>query len=382
MKHIDNKNVMANKGKNSKLNSNILMWEKIKNDRIKISMTDEQEKDAQKIKNEQWSALIRVVELFRRYFSGEASMREQNSIEIWNPIENEEELMSDKRLEKDCDTALVWNAVSTELKFNINHNRNRFHIRNIHHYAAAAVLFILLGGGILFYTQHNAFNQPEYGVMADANSFFQTTDVQTKQITLPDGSKIHLNRGTKLSYASDKFNRRQREVWLTGEAFFEVAKNPDKPFIIHTGDMVTTVRGTSFNVKAYPQLNENVVSVKTGKVEISAQNAVLAMLTPGKQVIYNASTGKSDTQEVNLSEIAAWSDGRLVLNNASITELKLRIKQQFGAEVQINTQTLESVKMNAVFYKDATLQNVMEIISGLYGIRYEITKSGNVIINN
>jgi len=180
----------------------------------------------------------------------------------------------------------------------------------------------------------------------------------------------------------NQFNRKNREVWLSGEAFFEVAKNPEKPFIIHTGTMKTTVRGTSFNVKAYPQLVDNVVSVRTGKVEVTTQNKVLAMLTPGKQITYNVTNGSSETQDVNTSDIAAWTDGRLVLNNAGIDELKLRLKQQFGANLQVNGQILNTVKLNAVFYKNTRLEDAMETISVLYGIHYEITKSRNVIINN
>jgi transmembrane sensor len=319
--------------------------------------------------------------LLQRYFNGKATPKEKQIIDAWDAQsawEKHREKVNNRKMDAACDE--VWNNISWQLHFEKKHKAIRLR-PYVHRYAAAAVLFILLGGGILFLTQHNSINRSEYGAMADANTFFRTTNAQTKQVTLSDGSRIHLNCGTKISYASNAFNRRQREVWLSGEAFFEVAKNPDKPFIIHTGDMTTTVRGTSFNVKAYPQLGENVVSVRTGKVEIATQNKVLALLTPGKQITYNASNGKSDTQEVNLSEIAAWSDGRLVLNNASVMELKLRLKQQFGTELQIRGAALDSVKMNAVFYKDTQLEDIMETISGLYGIRYEITKSGNVIIN-
>jgi len=320
--------------------------------------------------------------LLQRYFNGKATQKEKQIIDTWDAQsawEKHREKVDSRKMDAACDD--VWNNISSQLQF----EKKRKSIKSIQYlqrYAAAAVIFILFGGGILFFTQNNSFNRSEYGIMADANTFFQTSDTQIKQITLPDGSKIHLNRGTKVSYTSTAFNRKLREVWLSGEAFFDVAKNADKPFIIHSGDMTTTVRGTSFNVKAYPQLGENVVSVRTGKVEIATQNKVLALLTPGKQITYNASNGKSDTQEINLSEIAAWSDGRLVLSNASVMELKLRLKQQFGTELQIRGEALDSVKMNAVFYKDTQLKDVMETISGLYGIRYEITKSGNVIINN
>jgi len=334
-----------------------------------------------KTPEEKWVSLLNVLELFRRYFSNEASARERNSIDTWEPIENEKELLSDKTLEKECDTVLVWNAVSKDLNFNISPGQKRFHIRFLHRYAAAAVLFILLGGGILFLNQHNSFNRSEYGAMADANTFFQTTDAQTKQITLPDGSRIHLNRGTKISYASNAFNRRLREVWLSGEAFFDVAKNPEKPFIIHTGTMQTTVRGTSFNVKAYPQLGENVVSVRTGKVQISQQGKQLAMLTPNEQIIYNTLNNQYETGVADGENAAGWRNGRLIFNSANIEELKLRLKQQYHVDLVIQDKALKDIMLNSSFAKGTSLNEVMNTIADFYNVKYNITSSGQVILS-
>jgi len=333
-----------------------------------------------KTPEEKWVALLNVLELFRRYFSNEASARERNSIDTWEPIENEKELLSDKVLEKECDTTLVWNAVSKDLNFNISPGQKRFHIRNIHRYAAAAVLFILLGGGILFFTQHKVFNQSEYGVMADANTFFQTTDAQTRQITLPDGSRIHLNRGTKVSYASTAFNRKLREVWFSGEAFFEIAKNPDKPFIIHTGDMTTSVRGTSFNVKAYPQLSANVVTVLTGKVEVKAQDKVLAMLTPDKQLEYNKKTNASQLMDIDADEATGWQSGGLILNYADKDELKLRIKQHYNADIQFRNNALDNIKIKSTFVEGTSLTDVLGTIEALYSVRCS-TQNNQIIID-
>jgi len=343
-------------------------------------MSDEQKREAQKIKNEQWSALIRVVELFRRYYSGEASQREQNSIETWEPIENEEELMNDKTMEKDCDTATVWNAVSHELKFD---RQPRFSIQKYfsigklqRRYAAAAVIFILLGGSILYYTQHD-FTQEKSGIVAQAKTSFQTADDQNMKLTLPDGSHIQMNRGTKFSYTTNAFNLKLREVWLTGEAFFEVAKNPEKPFIIHTGAMQTTVRGTSFNVKAYPQLAENVVSVRSGKVEVSNRNQMLAVLTKNKQLTFHSTTRHFQTNDMDWENAAGWTDGKLVLCNANVKELQFRIKQTFNANLTIEGSLLEGAMFNSSFNKGTGLKDILERICALYNVHYEV--SGNII---
>ena len=100
---------------------------------------------------------------------------------------------------------------------------------------------------------------------------------EVEEFTLPDGSRIYLNRGSKLTYDDRTFNDERREIRLSGEAFFEVAKNPAKPFIVYGGQTQTTVRGTSFNVKVYPGVRENVISVRDGRVEVkNAEHEVLA----------------------------------------------------------------------------------------------------------
>jgi transmembrane sensor len=291
--------------------------------------------------------------------------------------------VNDNILEKDCDTLLVWNAISRELKFDRQlqlTEKKHFSIGRLQRrYATAAVIFILLGGSILYYSK-NDFIQEKLGMVAQAKTLFQTTDDETRLVILPDGSRIQLNRGTRFSYITHAFNRKQREVWLEGEAFFDVAKNKEKPFIIHTGTMQTTVRGTSFNIKAYTQTGQNVVSVRTGKVEVCAQNKVLAMLTPNKQIIYNTAKRTSETESIKTSDITVWTNGCLVLNNANISELRLRLKQCFNVNLQVDGQALNRAKFNAVFKTGTSLDEVMQTISILYEIKYKTAPSGDIII--
>lgn len=90
---------------------------------------------------------------------------------------------------------------------------------------------------------------------------------ETRLINLPDGSSVILKKGSKLAYPN-YFKKEIREIYLTGEAFFEIAKDPQRPFYVYANEIVTKVLGTSFNVKAYPGDKEIMVSVKTGKVSV------------------------------------------------------------------------------------------------------------------
>jgi len=316
------------------------------------------------------------VNLLQRYFAGKTTEKETQIIEKWDAEaswEKYKEKVNDRKMEKACDE--VWNNISVQLQF--EEKRKTFRLRTyFQRYAAAAVIFILLGGGILFYTQHSITGHNTDRI-AQARTLFQTTNDQIRLVILPDGSRIQMNRGTKFSYATHAFNLKQREVWLEGEAFFEVAKNKEKPFIIHTGTMQTTVRGTSFNVKAYPQLAENVVSVHTGKVEVSNRNQMLAVLTKNKQLTFHSTTKHFQTNDMDWENAAGWMDGKLVLCNANVKELQFRIKQNFNADLTIEGSLLEGAMFNSSFNRGTGLKDILERICTLYNVHYEV--SGNKI---
>ena len=314
--------------------------------------------------------------LLQRYFTGSASTKEKQIIDSWDAEaswKKYKEKVNDRKMEKACDE--VWNNISVQLQF--EEKRKTFRLPTyFQRYAAAAAIFILLGGGILFYTQHSITGH-NIDIAAQAKTIFQTTNDQIRLVILPDGSRIQMNRGTTFSYATHAFNRKQREVWLEGEAFFEVAKNKEKPFIIHTGTMQTTVRGTSFNVKAYPQLAENVVSVRSGKVEVSSRNQMLAVLTKNKQLTFHSTTKHFQTNDMDWENAAGWMDGKLVLCNANVKELQFRMKQNFNADLTIEGSLLEGVMFNSSFNRGTGLKDILERICALYNVHYEL--SGNKI---
>ena len=316
------------------------------------------------------------VNLLQRYFAGKTTEKETQIIENWDAQsawEKHRQKVNDRKMDVACDE--VWDKISVQLEFEKKHKAFRLHTY-FQRYAAAAVIFILLGGSILYYSKNDSI-QEKLVMVAQAKTLFQTTNDQIRLVILPDGSHIQMNRGTKFSYGTHAFNRKQREVWLEGEAFFEVAKNKEKPFIIHTGTMQTTVRGTSFNVKAYPQLAENVVSVRSGKVEVSSRNQMLAVLTKNKQLTFHSINKHFKTNDMDWENAAGWMDGKLVLCNANVKELQFRIKQNFNADLTIEGSLLEGAMFNSSFNRGTGLKDILERICALYNVHYEV--SGNKI---
>jgi len=240
-------------------------------------------------------------------------------------------------------------------------------------YAAVAALVGIVFGVALFYTTSNIGDKHSIAQVELQYKMFETNLSAKKQITLPDGSTVYMNRGSRLKILSAAFNKKQREVWLDeGEAFFQVTKNPQKPFIVHAAKLTTTVKGTSFNVKAYSELDESSVMVRTGRVEVNSGTKTLAVLTPDKQLVYHKNNEQYEESEIQPDDAMAWWNDRLVLRKANIAELKLRIKQLYGVEMVVQGDALDGKYISSSFEKNTELEHIIESICMLHDVQYKI----------
>lgn len=330
------------------------------------------------------SAKLWVVELFSRYFNGKATDKEKKAIENWNSEAGKTTYKAAvEEIEKGCET--VWQRLSVEFGFELILEKpmvaRKSKVIQLQNYAkyAAAVVVIALGIGFYFYNDQisHVTTQP----VQIAMDHFESGAGEKKQMTLPDGSVVYLNTDTRIGIATAYFNKEKREIWLEeGEAFFEIAKNPEKPFIIHSIGLQTTVLGTSFNIKAYKELDESSVSVRDGKVQVMHQGNLLGVFTKNQQITFNKTTGSTVKSEVNWEDAASWMESRLVMNGANAKEFKLRLKQHFNVTVEIKNNKLDGKSLSCSYPSDVSLKEVMEGISLLYNIKYDLSQSGKLII--
>jgi ferric-dicitrate binding protein FerR (iron transport regulator) len=323
-----------------------------------------------------------LIELIERYERGKANDTERRALDTWIPdtgIAADKDIPNRKVLTEL--SAEVWHRL-TQKYYLENDKGTRKRIvgsrmwNTYRRYAAAVAIILIIGSGAWFtYNQGYSLQKDNHSLTADIHSAWTTDNKHRTALTLTDGTVVQMNTDSRIEISKAAFNKEKREVWLVGEAFFEVAKNPQRPFIIHTGDMQTTVRGTSFNVKAYRELNENVVSVRRGKVEVTRGVEKLALLTADKQLRYNTTDHLSKTSDVDWQDAAGWIQGRLILNGVGAKELKLRLRQQFGVTVTILNGALSGKCLSGSFRKERTLKEVMNTIGAVYGIHYEIKEN-------
>lgn len=201
------------------------------------------------------------------------------------------------------------------------------------------------------------------------------------EMLLPDGSHIFLNSGSQIRYSVDG-TEGMREVFLTGEAWFQVAKMKAKPFLVHTSFYDVRVTGTSFNVKAYKDDEEVITTLEEGSVQVkSSENLKLAeekVLKPGQQLIYNKETRSIQVNEVNTRLYTSWKENKLVFINMSLKDLKTLLERKYGVNIQIVDKDILDYHYDGVL-KSETILEVLEIFRHTLPIEYKIVGQ-NIII--
>lgn len=191
------------------------------------------------------------------------------------------------------------------------------------------------------------------------------------EVTLADGSVITLNSSTKLSYPRN-FNLNKREVYLEGEAFFKVTHNPKKPFIVHSGTLNTQVLGTSFNIKAYKGMDEIRINVATGKVGVSNSSKTLGLLLPNQQISYHQKSSTYQIDEKNVALANAWTQGKIILDGASFSELSIVIKNTYGYTLETHNPQIKLISFKSTFNSYDKIESVMRAISRIPDAKFRI----------
>lgn len=205
----------------------------------------------------------------------------------------------------------------------------------------------------------------------------QTLRGQNMTIKLSDGSKIRLNAESKIRFPN-KFNGKQRKVILEGEGFFEIEKNPDRPFVVSSGAIQTTVLGTSFNVRAYEKEPVVQIAVKSGKVAVSDKNQKL-MLTPNQVATYDHRK-QLTREERDIESLIAWKDGGFIFDQKPLEEIVKGLERMYDVDISIDDPALKQLKIT-LKQKGESLTTVLNTLSKSGGFDYEI-KGKKVLIKS
>ena len=202
------------------------------------------------------------------------------------------------------------------------------------------------------------------------------------RIVLPDSSVVWLNSGSLLVY--DKhFRGKRRLLFLNGEARFQVAKDPTKPFLVKTAHMTVKALGTVFNLNAYSDQDVTIATLEEGKIQVypCLKQDTSLILSPDEQIIYNHRLETLALNTVDAGRVMQWTDGYLIFQTASFDQIVKTIERKFDVTINYETERFAGRSFTMKFNPDEGLKQVLEVMKEMIkGLNYKI-KEDKVYIN-
>ncbi len=292
-----------------------------------------------------------------KILSGEANIEEKQSFNNWLSDEQnrlEWDLLS-KHIEK-VDYSLISENVNIDKAWKIVNQRTKTSIKKnilFSVFAAASILLAFWAISLIL-------------EKSDLNTI--TTAKKSNTIELSDGSFIELNRFSSLNYPKT-FTKQERKVNMEGEAFFNIKKNKEKPFVIHTNKLEIIVLGTSFNVKAYPQKQIQEVTVKTGIVKVSSISKPQMKITlhPGDKAIYSNSDTSILKQKIQNENYIAWKTKNFNFKNEKLSDVLNLIEEVYYININIPKNTDLDILYTANF-ENTSVKKIIQTINSTFSI--------------
>ncbi|WP_183572906.1 FecR family protein [Mucilaginibacter sp. X5P1] len=198
------------------------------------------------------------------------------------------------------------------------------------------------------------------------------------QVVLPDGTKVWLNAASSLSYPTE-FTGKERHVKLTGEAYFEVAKNKDKPFFVSIDDVQIRVLGTHFNIEAYSDDHNIKATLLEGSVQVT-KNQNHSLLKPGQQAVINSNSNNITVADANIDDVMAWKNGYFIFDHDNITGIMKKVSRWYDVDIEYNGN-YDDQKFGGTFYRSKSIAELLQHLEKVGKIHFTITGRRIIVMN-
>lgn len=329
---------------------------------------------------------IKNWDLIAKYFAGECNQQECHELLQWrdaskenkqlfNQVKKDIEIINWSKSMNRVNVESAWEKVKNriqedEQKLPVSEEKStRFILTPVFKYAAAII--IILGIGF--------FSNKVYQIISGekiTNEFASVAE-QGKEIILPDGSKVVLNANSKISYQA-KFTSAERKVQLVGEAYFDVTKNPDKPFIIEAEKAEIRVLGTSFNVNTSAPGSKVEVFVETGLVQLARKDRQdeKILINPGDVgILYSDQLVKEKNQNEN---IIAWKTKEIVFREDNLGEVVQVLNNVYNTNIEFKNPDLLDLKYTSTF-RNQEIDSILNVICLTFDLKTE-TKDNTIYL--
>jgi transmembrane sensor len=291
------------------------------------------------------------------------------------------------------DAREIWAGIEQSLDSSRGRVRSLFSALGPARWAAAVAILLLAGAGWWISTRNQTDQATNYQVMVKqaqiANPLTEivNTGSAARTIHLPDGSTIRLEPKSRVSY-SENFAGNVREVYLTGAAFFEVTKNPEKPFLVYSNELVTKVLGTSFRIQAFDKEKNIVVSVRTGRVSVYAHKSGRSsdpettglLLTPNQEVQFSRAEERFSRTLVEKPAVLLSQEElqQFAFEDAPVNHIFEALEKAYGVDIVFDEEVLATCHLTTSLSAE-TLFDKLEVICEAIGATYKVVDAQVVI---
>ncbi len=323
-------------------------------------------------------------DLIIKYLNGDLSLDEQHNLSKWiQSDENNAETLRKMQAYWDYDErnlakakADVRNQLNHKIKEDGKWQRKTRAMGSLWSARIAASVTLLAASFLILYHFNG---KKEKNTIASGVRLTERISLPGQKITttLPDGTKVKLNADSKIIVPS-VFKGAKREISLTGEAFFEVVEDQERPFIIKTDKLDVTVVGTSFVVRAYSN-NLPVVAVKTGKVLVDDKEASDQVSLTVNEVVTLGAEGLEKERQLNPNSYFGWLDAQLHFSDESLKDVLVKISRWYGVRIDNKLKEKFSKKYTS-YFDNPSLLEMMDVLSFVYGFKYNYNEEKKVLV--
>lgn len=319
------------------------------------------------------------IQLFDKFLLKQASPEEMQILIQWLKSEGSFQDWMDKEwdaassgMESDLQQKLlgqIKKKISLETQ-QIPLKRNKYRTLYLWTARIASVVILLLLTGISVYRY--AMEQQKMQDM-----IVSVEKGQKANITLPDGSKVWVNSDSRLIYGS-RFTSKERILELEGEAYFEVAPDKMRPFIVETKNISVKALGTSFDVKSYKEDNWVSAVLMTGKVEVWSENEKL-ILEPNQRILFDKSTGKMEKSKVmDATDFSGWMYNTLSFEAETFENIVQTLQRLYNTKIVFESESLKKYRFTGS-PGNTSLESILQILSLTSPLSYEV-KDGVIVL--
>ncbi len=227
-----------------------------------------------------------------------------------------------------------------------------FTIKKAFKYAAIILLAVALGYVIASYRMNK--------IDWNASTSFNIPNAEMGNVVLPDGSKVKLNSSSQLKYPLKFIS--SREVFLTGEAFFEVTSDPGKPFFVHVDGFTVKVTGTQFNVKSYPGTNPE-VTLEKGKITVINKGGDQTVeLKPNQNLIFDKAQNRFFVTTTDPHLKTDWTQGKIFMKNQTIEEMAKILERWYDVKIVFDNESIRKVRLTGTILKNKPIEQILNVL--------------------